>query len=65
MVKQSIDYQKLSDELDNIITILQSNDVPIDEAIKLHGRGEEIIKQLQEYLQNAENVIQNVTDKSV
>lgn len=64
MAKQPIDYQKLSDELDNIITTLQSNDVPIDEAITLHARGEEIIKQLQDYLQNAENVIQNITDSA-
>lgn len=64
MAKQTIDYQELSNELDRIIASLQANDIPIDEAIKLHGRGEQIIKELQLYLTQAENTVKQVTDKT-
>jgi exodeoxyribonuclease VII small subunit len=64
MAKQTIDYQELSNELDHIIASLQANDIPIDEAIKLHGRGEQIITELEKYLKQAQNTIQQVTDKT-
>lgn len=58
---KDIDYQALSRELDEIVNKLQSEDVAIDDAIKLHGRGIEITKQLEKYLKAAENTISKVS----
>lgn len=62
---KDIDYQALSRELDEIVTKLQSEDVAIDDAIKLHGRGIEITKQLEKYLKDAENTVSKVSGVEV
>ena len=54
---KDIDYQALSQELDQIVTKLQLDDVAIDDALKLHTRGIEITKQLEKYLKEAENTV--------
>ncbi len=58
---KDIDYQALSRELDEIVNKLQSEDVAIDDAIRLHGRGIEITKQLEKYLKAAENTVSKVS----
>lgn len=42
---------------------LQAGDLDIDKAIKLHERGQEIVKLLSDYLKAAENKITKVTKK--
>lgn len=54
---KDIDYQALSQELDEIVAKLQSEDVAIDDALQLHKRGIEITKQLEKYLKEAENIV--------
>lgn len=66
---KKLNYQKLRDELDEILASLQDSSLDIDEAVKQHKRATEIIAQLEEYLREAENnvtVLQNrpKTDKS-
>lgn len=57
---KKIDYAKLQDELAIILADLQREDHDIDSAIKQYGRGLEIVKMLEEYLQTAENTVRQL-----
>ena len=59
MAKES-NYQELSGELDNVLNQLQSEELAIDDAIKLYERGLEITKQLETYLKQAENKVTKI-----
>ena len=60
MSKVKQDYQALSIELDAVVLELQQPDVQVDEAVKLYGRGLELITALEQHLQEAENTIQSL-----
>lgn len=60
MAEKNIDYKTLNAELDELMTQLQSDDLDVDEALKLYERGMTITKQLESYLKKAENTIQKV-----
>lgn len=53
-------YETLKQELDAIVASLQSGEVAVDEAIKLHTAGEKIIAQLEAQLQSLENTVTTV-----
>ena len=55
--KTKINYQKLNNELGEILVELQSVDVDIDQAIEKYQRGMTIISELEEYLKKSENLI--------
>lgn len=57
MATKPIDYQALNDELEAIITKLQSGDVTIDEAMPAYERGVIIVGQLEKYLTSAKNSV--------
>jgi exodeoxyribonuclease VII small subunit len=57
MAVKKTDYKKLSGELDEILSRLQSADLDIDEAVKAYERGMAIAKELEDYLKTAENKI--------
>lgn len=59
-VAKKIDYQSLNSELDSILADLQSGNLDIDEAVKKYQRGSEIVKDLQDYLKEAENKVKKV-----
>lgn len=50
-------YAELSQELDTILTELQSDDFDIDKAITLYERGIEIAEQLEKQLKTAQNKV--------
>ncbi len=50
-------YQQLNSELEAVLNRLQTGDLDIDEALAAYERGMELVKQLQVYLQEAENKI--------
>ncbi|HMS50094.1 MAG TPA: exodeoxyribonuclease VII small subunit [Candidatus Saccharibacteria bacterium] len=50
-------YQTLNQELAEIIDTLQSAEIDIDEALRLHKRGQDIVHQLEVYLKKAENIV--------
>lgn len=62
---KDIDYQALSQELDQIVMKLQLDDVAIDDALKLHARGIEITKQLEKYLKEAENTVTKASNLKI
>ena len=47
-------FEELQRELEEIVTRLERGDVPVDEAIELFRRGEEVYKACVERLQSAE-----------
>jgi exodeoxyribonuclease VII small subunit len=63
MASEDFNYQKLNNELDEILLSLQADDLDIDEAIKKYERGMEIIKQLQAYLKEAGNKVTKIKKK--
>lgn len=54
---KATNYKQLSAQLDDIMAKLQSEDIDIDEAIKLYEQGSTIVKQLETYLKTAENKV--------
>lgn len=57
MTTKKQDYQALSQELDTIMSELQRDDLNVDDALKHYERGLELVKQLEQYLESAENKI--------
>ncbi len=47
-------YSELKNRLEEIIEALQSTDLDLDEAIKLHEEGQKILKKLDDYLAGME-----------
>ncbi len=63
MATKKVDYRKLNDELDEILERLQSGELSIDEAVPAYERGMRLVKELEAYLQAAENRITEVQAK--
>jgi exodeoxyribonuclease VII small subunit len=63
MATKKVDYRKLNDELDEILERLQSGELSIDEAVPAYERGMQLVKELEGYLQSAENRITEVQAK--
>jgi exodeoxyribonuclease VII small subunit len=56
-------FEELQRELDEIVTRLERGDVPVDDAIALFRRGEELYKACVERLQGAELRIEELTPR--
>ena len=54
-------FEELQRELDEIVTRLERGDVPVDEAIGLFKRGEELYRACVDRLQGAELRIEELT----
>ena len=61
--KSNASYEQLKTELDTIMLELQRDDLDIDKALKHYERGLELVKQLEDYLQTAENTIHELKPK--
>lgn len=60
MAEKITDYEALSTELDEILNKLQSAELNVDEAVGLYERGMKIAKELESYLQEADNKVAKV-----
>jgi exodeoxyribonuclease VII small subunit len=56
-------FEELQRELDEIVTRLERGDVPVDDAIALFRRGEELYKACVERLQGAELRIEELSPR--
>ena len=63
MATKKVKYRKLNDELDEILERLQGGELSIDEAVPAYERGMQLVKELEAYLQSAENRITEVQAK--
>ena len=59
--ERSWSFEELQRELEEIVTRLERGDVPVDEAIELFRRGEEVYKACVERLQGAELRIEELS----
>jgi len=55
---ETFDYRKKAEELEEIVAALQSPDIQIDEATKLHAKGLKLVGEIENYLNSAEIVVQ-------
>ncbi len=53
-------YKELQEELDTIISELQSEEIDIDEAVIKFEQATKITKQIKKYLDTAENTLKRV-----
>jgi exodeoxyribonuclease VII small subunit len=53
-------YAQLNAELDQVMLELEQNDQDVDNAMAAYQRGMELIKELEQYLEEAENTISKV-----
>ena len=58
----TVDYQALSQDLENIVAQLNEDGIDVDEAMQLFERGQELITELEKYLKSAENKIQKIAN---
>lgn len=65
MAKTAKTYQELSRELDDVLTRLQADDVDVDQALQLHEQGQQLVKQLEAMLADAENKVTELKPKRV
>ena len=56
-------YQALATELDDILVELQQTDLDVDVAVKKYERGLTVIKELEQYLGEAENRVSELKAK--
>lgn len=63
MPKPKPDYETLTTELDEVLGALQRDDLGVDDALKHYQRGLELVRQLEDYLQSAENTITELKAK--
>ena len=61
MPKKEINYKILSCELDEVLVKLQDTATNLNNAIELYKRGQAIVKELETYLSQAENVIRKLS----
>lgn len=62
MADRKVSYGDLNEELNNILVQLQSSELEIDDAIKTYERGMKILKELEDYLKNAENKVKKIKE---
>lgn len=53
-------YEQLRAELDTVLAELQRDDLDVDKALKYYRRGLELVRQLEKYLNNAENKVREL-----
>lgn len=57
MAKAKAKYRELMDELTGVLAAMQDDGLDVDEALKKYERGQELVKELTAYLEQAENSI--------
>ena len=56
-MSKQVDYHTLNDELEQILSELQADDIDVDTATKKYERGLQLIHELETYLKTAENTV--------
>jgi exodeoxyribonuclease VII small subunit len=56
-------FRELSDQLDAVLQQLQTDEVDVDEALKLHQQGTKLLEQLEKRLTSAEHQVTTIKTK--
>ena len=59
-----MNYQKLKAEFEEVLDSLQNPDTDIDEALKLHAKGQKLLAKLEVYLKEVETKINDKQSKT-
>ena len=62
MSEKKIEFEKELKRLEEIVTKIQDESLPLDESVKLYEEGNKIIVALREELAKAEAKIENIVD---
>ena len=62
MNEKKIEFEKELKRLEEIVTKIQDESLPLDESVKLYEEGNKIIVTLREELAKAEAKIENIVD---
>lgn len=60
-MSRSNDFEKSISELENIVSLLESGDITLDESIKLFERGTELARECRKTLETAKQKIITLT----
>ena len=63
MSENSFDFEKSLNELEKIVSVLEDNEISLDEAIKLFDKGIELSNKCRQTLEKAEIKITALTNK--
>lgn len=61
--KATKSYRQLSDELAELLSWFESDDLDLDQAISKYEQAMEVITEMEKYLKTAENKIQKISLK--
>lgn len=64
MAKKDVSYQDLKQELEQVLDELQREETDLDKATQLHTKAQELVKQLEAYIEEVEKSLQADTKKS-
>ena len=62
MSEKEINLEKELERLKEIVSLIQQNDLPLDESLKLYEEGSKIVKVLNEELKKAEAKVEKVIE---
>lgn len=60
MEKKTVDFEKELKRLQEIVSLMQSDTISLDESLKLYEEGQKIIALLNKELTSAEEKIENI-----
>ena len=60
MTKQVVTFRQLSEQLEEVLSQLQAEDIDIDAALKLHDQGTKLVAQLEERLKTTEATVKQL-----
>lgn len=63
MADTSKTFRELSDQLEEVLTQLQADDIDVDEALRLHEQGTKLVSQLEKRLEAAEHKVKSLKTK--
>ena len=61
-MEQQFDFEKEMKRLDEIVGLISSEKLPLDECLNLYKEGQEIIKKLEKALKEAEEKVEKVIE---
>ena len=61
-MEKNLDFKKELDRLNEIVGLMQNDDLPLEESVKLYEEGNKIIALLNEALKDAEEKIEKIVE---
>ena len=61
-MEKNLDFKKELDRLNEIVSLMQNDDLPLEESVKLYEEGNKIIALLNDALKEAEAKVEKIVD---